>query len=113
MIAGKKYKYLRNDDEMMAGKAGQGGVAIFKTEQALIMGTYNQDMTTGMNMKEVGKMAVSAALPGLSEARSQAPVGCICICTRAPAPPVPPPLPDPPRTMPARVAPLQSAVSHC
>ena len=57
MIAGKKYMYLRNDDEMMAGKAGQGGVAIFKTEQALIMGTYNQDMTTGMNMKEVGKMA--------------------------------------------------------
>ena len=57
MIAGKKFMYLRNDEEMMCGKAGQGGIVIFKTGQACIMGTYNQDMTTGMNTKEVGKMA--------------------------------------------------------
>jgi len=58
MIAGKKFMYLRNDEEMMVGKAGQGGICIFKTGQALIMGTYNQDMAAAMNTKEVGKMAV-------------------------------------------------------
>ena len=57
MLAGKKYMYLRNDEEMMCGKAGQGGVTIFKTGQALILGTYNQDMAASMNCKEVGKMA--------------------------------------------------------
>ena len=58
MVAGKKYMYLRNDEEMMVGKAGQGGICIFKTGQALIMGSYNQDMAAAMNTKEVGKMAV-------------------------------------------------------
>ena len=57
ILAGKKFMYLRNDEEMMCGKAGQGGVTIFKTGQAIIMGTYNQDMTSAMNTKEVGKMA--------------------------------------------------------
>lgn len=58
MIGGKKFMYLRNDEEMMCGKAGQGGICIFKTGQACIMGTYNQDMSPAMNTKEVGKMAV-------------------------------------------------------
>jgi hypothetical protein len=58
MIAGKKFMYLRNDEEMMCGKAGQGGICIFKTGQACIMGTYNQDMSPANNTKEVGKMAV-------------------------------------------------------
>ena len=57
MVAGKKYMYLRNDEEMMCGKQGQGGICIFKTGQALIMGTYNQDMSPANNTKEVGKMA--------------------------------------------------------
>jgi hypothetical protein len=57
MIAGKKFMYLRNDEEMMCGKAGQGGICIFKTGQACIMGTYNQDMSPANNTKEVGKMA--------------------------------------------------------
>ena len=58
MVAGKKYMYLRNDEEMMCGKQGQGGICIFKTGQACIMGTYNQDMSPANNTKEVGKMAV-------------------------------------------------------
>lgn len=49
--------YLRNDDEMMAGKKGAGGVSIFKTGQALIIGTYNDKMTTGQNSTQVGKIA--------------------------------------------------------
>ena len=94
MVAGKKYMYLRNDEEMMCGKGipygiaygaldrspyeemalelspsdrggvlrlceleGQGGICIFKTGQALIIGTYNQDMSPANNTKEVGKMA--------------------------------------------------------
>jgi len=57
LIAGEKYMYLRNDEEMMVGKKGQGGICIFKTGQALIMGTYNQDMSPANNTKEVGKMA--------------------------------------------------------
>ena len=61
MIAGKKFMYLRNDEEMMCGKAGQGGICIFKTGQACIMGTYNQDMSPANNTKEVGKMAVRNA----------------------------------------------------
>ena len=59
VVAGKKFVFLRNDEEMMCGKAGQGGICIFKTAQALIMGTYNQDMPPAMNTMEVGKMAVS------------------------------------------------------
>ena len=55
MLAGKKFMYLRNDEEMMCGKAGQGGVTIFKTGQALILGTYNQDMAASMNCKEVSQ----------------------------------------------------------
>ena len=31
MVAGKKFMYLRNDEEMMVGKQGQGGICIFKT----------------------------------------------------------------------------------
>ena len=58
LVAGKKYMYLRNDEEMMCGKQGQGGICIFKTGQACIMGTYNQDMSPANNTKEVGKMAV-------------------------------------------------------
>ena len=57
MVAGKKYMYLRNDEEMMCGKQGQGGICIFKTGQALIMGTYNQDMSPANSTKEAGKMA--------------------------------------------------------
>ena len=28
MLAGKKYVYLKNDEEMMIGKKGKGGVSI-------------------------------------------------------------------------------------
>ena len=56
-LAGEKYMYLRNDEEMMCGKKGQGGVCIFKTGQAIMIGTYNQDMSPANNTKEVGKMA--------------------------------------------------------
>ena len=58
MIAGKQFMYLRNDEEVMCGKAGKGGITIFKTGTALIMGTYNEDKDMGasMNCKEVGKI---------------------------------------------------------
>lgn len=70
MVGGKKFMYLRNDEEMMCGKAGQGGICIFKTGQACIMGTYNQDMSPANNTKEVGKMAVRN-LPSSARKRRQ------------------------------------------
>mgnify|MGYP003961349017 CR=1 FL=1 len=57
VLEGKKHMYLRNDEEMMAGKLGQGGVCIFKCASCILIGTYNQDMAAAMNTKEVGKMA--------------------------------------------------------
>ena len=73
VVAGKKYMYLRNDEEMMVGKQGQGGICIFKTGQACIMGTYNQDMASGQNTKEVGKMAVRNLPPDPPRARPSLP----------------------------------------
>lgn len=76
MIGGKKFMYLRNDEEMMCGKAGQGGICIFKTGQACIMGTYNQDMSPAMNTKEVGKMAVRNLPSSTASCRRLLPCGC-------------------------------------
>ena len=57
VVAGKKFLYLRSDEEMMVGRAGQCGISIFMCGQCVIMGTYNQDMSPANNTKEVGKMA--------------------------------------------------------
>eukprot|EP01052_Picozoa_sp_SAG31_P049324 SAG31_NODE_10745_length_1103_cov_1.374502_1_plen_56_part_10 len=35
MIAGQKFLYLRNDEKMMCGKAGAGGIVLFQTGQAI------------------------------------------------------------------------------
>ena len=56
LIAGKKFMFLRNDEEMMAGKQGQGGVTIMKASTCILIGTYNQDMSPANSCKEVGKM---------------------------------------------------------
>ena len=42
---------------MMAGKKGPGGVTIYKTAQAIIIGTYNENMAAGTNSIQVGKIA--------------------------------------------------------
>ena len=57
VVAGTKFMFIQQNAEMIIGKLGQGGITIFKTGQALIMGTYNQDMTSALSVKEIGKMA--------------------------------------------------------
>ena len=57
MLEGEKFMYLRNDEEMMCGKKGQGGVNIFKCGSCILIGTYNADMSPANNSKELGKMA--------------------------------------------------------
>jgi hypothetical protein len=57
VVAGTKFMFIQQNAEMIIGKLGQGGITIFKTGQALIMGTYNYDMSPALSVKEVGKMA--------------------------------------------------------
>ena len=83
MVAGKKFMYLRNDEEMMCGKQGQGGICIFKTGQACIMGTYNQDMSPANNTKEVGKMAVRNQ-PSVRILQFAPPVSSLCLFLPSP-----------------------------
>jgi len=56
-LSGEKFMFLRADDEMMAGKKGPGGVTIYKTAQAIIIGTYNENMAAGTNSIQVSKIA--------------------------------------------------------
>jgi hypothetical protein len=78
VVAGRKFMYLRNDKEMMVGRAGQCGICIFMCGQCMIMGTYNQDMASAMNTKEVGKMAVR--VPTCPDVRSILPPTCWGCC---------------------------------
>merc|ERR1712070_23569 len=57
LLAGKKFMYLRNDEEMMAGKSGQTGITIYKCATCVLIGTYNEEMSPANSSKEVGKMA--------------------------------------------------------
>ena len=57
MLAGKKWMFLRADEEMMCGKSGAEGVNIFKAGTCIFIGTHDKDMSPAMNSKETGKMA--------------------------------------------------------
>merc|ERR1719420_878966 len=42
-----KYFYLSGDDEVIRGKQGKGGVHCVKTNQALLVGVYEDPMAPG------------------------------------------------------------------
>merc|ERR1711942_439173 len=43
-LAGKKYFYLSGDDNVVRGKQGKSGVHVVKTNQAVILGLYDDSM---------------------------------------------------------------------
>merc|ERR1712048_1358242 len=45
-LGGTKYFYLSGDDEVIRGKQGKGGVCV-KTNQALLVGVYEDPMAPG------------------------------------------------------------------
>ena len=46
-LGGTKYFYLSGDDEVIRGKQGKGGVHCVKTNQALLVGVYEDPMAPG------------------------------------------------------------------
>ena len=46
-LGGTKYFYLSGDDEVIRGKQGKGGVHCVKTNQALLVGVYEEPMAPG------------------------------------------------------------------
>eukprot|EP00003_Mantamonas_plastica_P022469 TRINITY_DN3821_c0_g3_i2.p1 TRINITY_DN3821_c0_g3~~TRINITY_DN3821_c0_g3_i2.p1 ORF type:complete len:171 (+),score=27.64 TRINITY_DN3821_c0_g3_i2:510-1022(+) len=57
VIGGVKYMCIRIDDNTAYGKKGQAGVTIYKTGQALIIGTHSEDLQGGNCEVTVGKVA--------------------------------------------------------
>jgi len=57
MIGEIKFMFIRADDEMMNGKKGQDGVNILMASTCFLIGTFDENMTSGKNSMEVGKMA--------------------------------------------------------
>ena len=57
IVAWTKSMFIQQNEDVIIGKLGQGGITIFKTGQALLIGTYSQDMTLANSVKEVGNMA--------------------------------------------------------
>jgi len=43
-LGGQKYFYLSGNDDVMRGKQGKGGVHVVKTNQAVILGLYEEPM---------------------------------------------------------------------
>jgi profilin len=56
-IAGIKYIVLRADDRSIYGKKGAGGVITVKTGQAVLIGTYNENLQPGQAANVVEKLA--------------------------------------------------------
>jgi len=56
-IGDERFIFLRGDDECLNLRKGSGGACVHKTEKALIIGQYNENMSAGANNLQVGKIA--------------------------------------------------------
>jgi len=56
-IASSKYMTLRADNRSIYGKKGAGGVVVVKTNQAVLIGLYNENIQPGQCANAVEKLA--------------------------------------------------------